>query len=182
MESYENLRLEQKDKMRKQSFWERFFRKESKISEENLDFLEERYTKTNPFALESPSDSILPQEPKDNLVLLDDLLLEVKSENSSNTMESQTTSLKLEEKEAVLGVDWTTKEIPFKIVCYVFIAMLITLSLFVPKIYIRNNIYYTSRNLIQLQAQLDSLSEENKHIKKQLEDIKFKNLTHELDF
>ncbi len=62
------------------------------------------------------------------------------------------------------------------------IAMFAIFLLFMPKIYIRNNIYYTSRNLIQLQAQLDSLNEENKHIKKQLEDIKFKNLTHELDF
>ena len=162
MESYENLRLEQKDKMPKRSFWERFFRKESKISEENLDFLEERYAKTNDI-LESPNDFILPQEPKENLVLLDDLLLEVKNENSSN--ESQTTSLNIEEKEAVLEVDLTTKEIPFKFVCLVFVVMFAALLLFVPKVYIRNNIYYTSRSLIQLQAQLDSLNEENKHIK-----------------
>lgn len=45
MESYENLRLEQKDKIRKCSFWERFTKKESEILEENLDFLEERYQK-----------------------------------------------------------------------------------------------------------------------------------------
>ncbi len=182
MESYENLRLEQKDKMRKRSFWERFFRRESKISEESLDFLEERYATTNHSILESPNNSILSQEPKENLVLLDDLLLEVKNENTSNEAESQTTSLNIEEKEAVLEMDLTAKEIPFKVVCLVFVAMFIALSLFVPKVYIRNNIYYTSRNLIQFQAQLDSLNEENKHIKKQLEDIKFKNLTHELDF
>lgn len=181
MESYENLRLEQKDKMRKRSFWERFFRRESKISEENLDFLEERYAKANHSIAKFPNDSIL-QEPKENLVLLDDLLLEVKNENTSNEAESQTTSLNIEEKEAVLEMDLTAKEIPFKVVCLVFVAMFIALSLFVPKVYIRNNIYYTSRSLIQLQAQLDSLNEENKHIKKQLEDIKFKNLTHELDF
>lgn len=185
MESYENLRLERKDKMRKQSFWDRLFRKEGGISEENLDFLEERYTKTNDSIAESPNDSISSQEPKENLISLDDLLLEVKDKNSPNKlnkMESQTTSLNIKEKEAMLELDWTTKEIPFKVVCLVFVAMFITLSLFVPKVYIRNNIYYTSRNLIQLQAQLDSLNEENKHIKKQLEDIKFKNLTHELDF
>ena len=60
--------------------------------------------------------------------------------------------------------------------------MFFVLLLFIPKIYIRNNIYYTSRNIVQLQTQLDSLNEENKQIKKQLEDIKFRNLTHELDF
>ena len=67
-------------------------------------------------------------------------------------------------------------------VCITFGVMFFVLLLFIPKIYIRNNIYYTSRNIVQLQTQLDSLNEENKQIKKQLEDIKFRNLTHELDF
>ena len=71
---------------------------------------------------------------------------------------------------------------PFKMVLVAFVCMAAVLLLFVPKVYIRSNIYYVSRNMIQLQAQIDSLSEENKHIKKQLEDIKFRNLTHELDF
>ncbi len=120
------------------------------------------------------------QDSKENLVLLDDLML--KTNLSSNAETQQTASLNPQEKEAVLEVDFSSKEIPFKVVCMLMIAMFAIFLLFMPKIYIRNNIYYTSRNLIQLQAQLDSLNEENKHIKKQLEDIKFKNLTHELDF
>ncbi|WP_416860353.1 hypothetical protein [Helicobacter ganmani] len=106
----------------------------------------------------------------------------MKTNLSSNAETQQTASLNPQEKEAVLEVDFSSKEIPFKVVCMLMIAMFAIFLLFMPKIYIRNNIYYTSRNLIQLQAQLDSLNEENKHIKKQLEDIKFKNLTHELDF
>ncbi|WP_416863619.1 hypothetical protein [Helicobacter ganmani] len=120
------------------------------------------------------------QDSKENLVLLDDLML--KTNLSPNAETQQTASLNPQEKEAVLEVDFSSKEIPFKVVCMLMIAMFAIFLLFMPKIYIRNNIYYTSRNLIQLQAQLDSLNEENKHIKKQLEDIKFKNLTHELDF
>ncbi|WP_297812850.1 hypothetical protein [uncultured Helicobacter sp.] len=179
MESYENLRLEQKDKIQKRNFWEKLFKKESNISEENLDFLEERYAKANQEFIYKDSKA---QEPEENLISLDNFLLKRKMGNSFQSTESQTTSLNLEEKEAVLEVDLNYKEIPFKSVCLVFVFMFIALLIFVPKIYVRNNIYYTSRNLIQLQAQLDSLNEENKHIKKQLEDIKFKNLTHELDF
>ncbi|RDU64363.1 MULTISPECIES: hypothetical protein [Helicobacter] len=180
MESYENLRLEQKDKIRKCSFWERFTKKESEILEENLDFLEERYQKTNQDSAPTIQENLLFQDSKENLVLLDDLML--KTNLSSNAETQQTASLNPQEKEAVLEVDFISKEIPFKVVCMLMIAMFAIFLLFMPKIYIRNNIYYTSRNLIQLQAQLDSLNEENKHIKKQLEDIKFKNLTHELDF
>ncbi|MBX7490184.1 hypothetical protein K4G58_02640 [Helicobacter sp. Faydin-H64] len=89
----------------------------------------------------------------------------------------------MDEREAVLrDIDLNAKEIPFKMVLITFGVMALVLVLFIPKIYIRNNIYYASRNIIQLQAQIGSLSEENKHIKKQLEDIKFKNLTQELDF
>ncbi|WP_300763273.1 hypothetical protein [Helicobacter sp. UBA3407] len=180
MESYENLRLEQKDKIRKCSFWERFTKKESEILEENLDFLEERYQKTNQDSAPTIQENLLFQDSKENLVLLDDLML--KTNLSSNAETQQTASLNPQEKEAVLEVDFSSKEIPFKVVCMLMIAMFAIFLLFMPKIYIRNNIYYTSRNLIQLQAQLDSLNEENKYIKKQLEDIKFKNLTHELDF
>lgn len=61
--------------------------------------------------------------------------------------------------------------------CLIFIVFLAIL-----KVYVRNNIYYISRDIIVLQTQIDVLSEENKHIKKQLEDMKFQNLTHEFDF
>ncbi|TLD85921.1 hypothetical protein LS69_007440 [Helicobacter sp. MIT 05-5294] len=91
-------------------------------------------------------------------------------------------SLNLEEKEEVWEMDFNSKEISFRFVCLVLACMFVALLLFIPKVYICNNIYYVSRNLIQLQAQLDSLNEENKYIKKQLEDIKFKNLTYELNF
>lgn len=56
------------------------------------------------------------------------------------------------------------------------------LGLFVPKIYLRSHIYYTSRHIIQLQNQADSLAEENKHLKKQLEDMKFKFLILDIGF
>lgn len=175
VESFEDLRLEKKDKIQKRGFLERFFKRESNISEENLDFLEERYTQTSKDSIQEDS-----QEYDKEIALLDDLSLKPKEENFTQT--TQSIGLNPDEKEAVLGVDLNSNEIPFRSVCLVFALMFVALLVFVPKIYIRNNIYYTSRNLVQLQVQLDSLNEENKHIKKQLEYIKFKNLTHELDF
>ena len=179
MESYEDLRLEQKDKIPKLSFFERLFKKSEPILEQNLDFLEERY-QNNPIL---DSNSLTSKEDlQTDVLLLDDLFLKNKNlpvledENTESHLETQ-------EREAVLdAVDLNTKEIPFKMVLITLCAMAFVLALFIPKIYARNNIYYASRNIIQLQAQIDSLREENKHIKKQLEDIKFKNLTQELDF
>lgn len=240
MESYEDLRLKKKDKIPKLSLFERLFKRDSNISEQNLDFLEERYQKSdstlqnleqesqdlrfveNPI-FESPIEEDLRYQEnlhlqkslkenlqkdfgsgdfkidsqKEDLLLLDDLILEsehlrtLAQEQNPNLQDLELqnlqalkpTSLNTDEREEVLsGIDLNVKEIPFKMVLITFCVMTLVLTLFVPKIYIRNNIYYASRNIIQLQAQIDSLSEENKHIKKQLEDIKFKNLTQELDF
>ena len=62
----------------------------------------------------------------------------------------------------------------------IFGVLFLVLALFVPKIYIRSNIYYISRDILQLQTQANALLEENKHLKKQLEDLKFRYLI--LDF
>ncbi len=57
----------------------------------------------------------------------------------------------------------------------VLIALVIMLVLYVPKIYLRNNIYYISKDLNKLYAHHISLQEENKFLIQQLEDMKFKN-------
>lgn len=49
------------------------------------------------------------------------------------------------------------------------------LILYVPKIYIINNIYYTSKDINKLYAHYISLKEENVFLAQQLEDMKFKN-------
>lgn len=58
------------------------------------------------------------------------------------------------------------------IVIFMFI---IAAVLFLPKIYFANNIYYTSKDINKLYAHYVSLSEENKFLAQQLEDMKFKN-------
>ncbi len=49
------------------------------------------------------------------------------------------------------------------------------LGLYLPKIYIKNNIYYTSRNINKLYSHYISLKEENRALYTQLEDMKFQN-------
>lgn len=54
-------------------------------------------------------------------------------------------------------------------------AMTVILSLYLPKIYLRNNIYYVSRDINKLHDNYISLKEENRFLQQQLEDMKFKN-------
>lgn len=53
--------------------------------------------------------------------------------------------------------------------------LIILVILFFPKIYLRNNIYYVSKDINKLHAHYISLQEENKFLAQQLEDMKFKN-------
>lgn len=57
----------------------------------------------------------------------------------------------------------------------VFAILILTLVLYVPKIYLRNNIYYVSKDVNKLYAHYTSLKEENRFLAQQLEDMKFKN-------
>lgn len=57
----------------------------------------------------------------------------------------------------------------------VFAIMFFALCLYFPKIYLRNNIYYTSKDINKLYAHYISLQEENTFLSQQLEDMKFKN-------
>ncbi|MCK9162450.1 MAG: hypothetical protein RBQ81_08775 [Arcobacteraceae bacterium] len=58
---------------------------------------------------------------------------------------------------------------------FVFILFLFILLLYLPKVYIKNNIYYTSRNINKLYSHYISLKEENRALSAQLEDMKFQN-------
>ncbi len=53
--------------------------------------------------------------------------------------------------------------------------LLFALALYFPKIYLRNNIYYVSKDVNKLYAHYISLQEENRFLSQQLEDMKFKN-------
>jgi len=57
----------------------------------------------------------------------------------------------------------------------VYISIIIALLVILPKIYIKNQIYYVSRDIGKLSGEYSTLKEENIHLKQQLESMKFKN-------
>ena len=59
---------------------------------------------------------------------------------------------------------------------YVLLAIFILLIFYIPKIYLRNEIYYISRDIFKKQKELDILKEENKDLKLNIQKKKFENL------
>ena len=57
----------------------------------------------------------------------------------------------------------------------VVVLLIVGLFLYFPKIYLRSNIYYVSKDINRLYAHYISLQEENIFLAQQLEDMKFKN-------
>jgi len=64
---------------------------------------------------------------------------------------------------------------PTKALFIVLFCLILALALFMPKIYLTNNIYYVSKDINKLYFQYVSLKEENKFLKQQHEDALFKN-------
>ena len=57
----------------------------------------------------------------------------------------------------------------------VIVLLIVGLFLYFPKIYLRSNIYYVSKDINRLYAHYISLQEENIFLAQQLQDMKFKN-------
>ncbi|WP_187646786.1 hypothetical protein [Nitrosophilus labii] len=67
------------------------------------------------------------------------------------------------------------KNLDFKFLIMVILTMFIVFLLAFPKIYIRNHIYYTSKNINKLLDEYQILKEENRLLKQKLEYMRFKN-------
>jgi len=57
----------------------------------------------------------------------------------------------------------------------VIISIMIVLMLTLPKIYLRNTIYYQSRAIDRLETQYEAFCEENKLLSRKVEELKVKN-------
>ena len=78
----------------------------------------------------------------------------------------------LAEIDTVIGVQ---KELSFNFLIMVLLVAALVLLLAFPKIFLRSNIYYKSRNISSLEREHRSLKEEHKIISNQVEKKKFKN-------
>jgi len=66
------------------------------------------------------------------------------------------------------------KNISFKNLLYVFMAIFFVLALLLPKIYISNEIYYISKNITGMYNKFTALKEEHEHLKRELELLRYK--------
>jgi len=78
----------------------------------------------------------------------------------------------LAEIDTVIGVK---KELSFNFLLAVLLVASLVLLLAFPKIFLRNSIYYKSRDISFLEREYGSLKEEHKIITNQVEQKKFKN-------
>lgn len=92
---------------------------------------------------------------------------------------NNTTSIRNEEKEMLLEKDENTKDIGMLFLG--FGILFFVLIVFVPQIYLANNIYYASKNINYLRAQKEALIDENMQLQQKLENKKFNFLTLEID-
>jgi cell division protein FtsL len=86
-------------------------------------------------------------------------------------MMSEKTEL-LEEYDNLIKVK---QKLDFNYFLYMLLVITFIAMFAFPKIYINQQIYYTSRDIAKLQVEYETLQEENKLIRTSVESIKFKN-------
>ena len=67
------------------------------------------------------------------------------------------------------------KNLDFRFLLLVYMAIFVAFLVILPKIYIKNQIYYMSRDINKLYGEYSILKEENRVLKQNLENIRFKN-------
>ena len=77
--------------------------------------------------------------------------------------------------EIIEEFDAEERDLGIGILLAVFGSLILILTLLVPKIYLRDNIYYKSRDLATLEYQHTALMQENIALKQKLQELKFKN-------
>ncbi len=146
--------------------------------------------KTSQAPKNEPLKENLKKDFKDNLTKNDPLKERIKESQKSaqtplsaqekNPLNSQESTQKDgEEKQNLLqGFDKDLKadrNLSYNQLILAFLFIFFACIIFIPQIYIRNNIYYLSREIAVLRSQESVLNEENKELKRELENLRFKN-------
>ncbi len=77
--------------------------------------------------------------------------------------------------EAYTREQYREKNISFKTLLWVYLALLCILSIFLLKVYISNEIYYTSKEITALYHKYTALKEENTRLRMELEQNEYQN-------
>lgn len=67
------------------------------------------------------------------------------------------------------------KNLDFRFLLLVYMVIFVAFLVILPRIYIKNQIYYMSRDINKLYGEYSILKEENRVLKQNLENIRFKN-------
>lgn len=67
------------------------------------------------------------------------------------------------------------KNLDFRFLLLVYMVIMVAFLLILPNIYIKNQIYYMSRDINKLYGEYSILKEENRVLKQNLENMRFKN-------
>ena len=67
------------------------------------------------------------------------------------------------------------QNLDFKFLLLIYLSLAVAFLIILPKIYIKNQIYYISRDIHKLYSDNSILEEENTYLKQKLESIRFKN-------
>ncbi|DAB33495.1 MAG TPA: hypothetical protein CFH82_10085 [Sulfurospirillum sp. UBA12182] len=67
------------------------------------------------------------------------------------------------------------RNLDFKTLLLVYLALGVAFLIILPKVYIKNQIYYTSRDINKLYSEYSILEEENRYLRQKVESIRFKN-------
>lgn len=88
----------------------------------------------------------------------------------------------LKEKEELFSeVGQRAEGIDINSIFLAYAILFFMLAVFMPKIYLSSNIYYSSKNINYLQSQKEALKNENSDLQKKLESAKFGFLTLDID-
>lgn len=80
----------------------------------------------------------------------------------------------MSEKSEILEEFEKPKNLEFIDLVKVFVFMGVAIFIFVPTIYIRNEIYYISRDIEALRTKHSVLIEENRELERKIEELKFR--------
>lgn len=71
------------------------------------------------------------------------------------------------------------KEITAKTLMMVYVCVFLALAVLIPKVYISNKIYYHSKEINKLYHKYTALKEEQQHLKRELERMRYQTLVEE---
>ena len=101
-------------------------------------------------------------------------------ESKKDSNDNPDSRISSSEKEELLNFTYTKDGLAKFHLAMAFCVMALILSMLIPKIFIANRIYYTSRDIARLNAEKELLDEEKIRLMREIEDIKNKHFLLEL--